>query len=80
MGDKMSIYVVIRSSNPSQNPPSAVMFSVFFVICIGMGVLEITLKLNLDNRCIRTTLTSITGNLLPVNKIKYLRNLLSAFA
>jgi len=38
------------------------------VICIGMGVLETTLRLKRDSRCTIATLDSISANRLPGTK------------
>ena len=58
-------YTLTLCSRPSQNPPSTVMLKPFLVICIGIGVLETTLRLKRDSSCINATLDSMSANRLP---------------
>ena len=58
-------YTLTLCSRPSQKPPSTVILNSFLVICIGMGVLETTLRLKRDSSCTNATLDSMSANRLP---------------
>jgi hypothetical protein len=67
-------YTLTLCSRPTQNPPSTVILKPFLLICIGMGVLEITLRLKRDSSCTNAILDSISANRLPGTELEGIIN------